>query len=492
MESEFEEIEEEEEKEETYQIDINALWQELKACFNAFIFDTTAEKIKFIKLINKFFKSYFGKELYRFESIPIDKADPSKGMKTVLKIDRNLIDSIAKLILDHAAVYYSLDFRFRDWNDFDVYVKMKREHSVIRDIYNYITKDVWNFASIWREKHAGIDVSEQIIDRIEYIQKTFSPIFLLPYYRTEKKLFTGKEAEEILNILLDFFIKRLNKKKLFFFTILGDSGSGKTVTSIFLAQKFLERLEGKRADLNEFYALGGIDTLEKLDKWINEGFNHNVMIFDEPDKLLRMPEFHHIINRLRFTTKNKRLMIFLLIHSKYQLLDAVRQNVNFYAIIDDNKYFNLYRTIISFESFIKTFRAKHFTPNFFSQIHKLKNFRFLLSKKLVSEIENQLSYQLQYKKDVLERELEDIIFKTNIPIVKTENQEKSIIQERAKIKNVYEIIEELSKIFGFMIPEQEVIRRAKEIGIDNVEEILNKMKEEGTVKVTRPGFISLF
>ena len=489
MDGEFEEIEEEE-KRESYYIDVNALWQELKACFNAFIFDTSAEKTKFIRLINKFFRGYFGKDLFTFEELPVDKQDPSEGIKVEMRMDKKLIEDLANVFLSSANVYYSFDFRFRDWNDFDVVVKIKRDSYVIRDIYNYIYKEVWNFASVWREKHFGIDTSEKIIDRIEFIQKKFYPIFFLPFFKVEEKVIRGEEAREVLNKLLDFFINRLNKKKLFFFTILGDSGSGKTVTSIFLAQKIFERLEGQRANLNEFYMLGGVYTLEKLYKWINEGFNHNVMIFDEPDKLLKMPEFHHIINRLRFTTKDKKLMIFLLIHSKYQLMDAMRQNVNFYAVIDDNKYFNLYKTIISFESFIKTFRAKHFTPNFFSQTHKLKRFRFLLSKKLVSEIEDQLAYQLQYKKDVLERELENIILKTNMPIVRTKNKEEVKIQDREKIKNVYAIIEELNKIFRSMIPEQEVIRRAKEIGIDNVEEILNRMKEEGTIKVTRPGFIS--
>jgi hypothetical protein len=485
MEDEFEEIEEEER--ESYYIDVNALWQELKACFNAFIFDTTAEKIKFIRLINKFFRSYFGKELFTFEELPVDKHDPSKGTTIEVKTDKKLVEELAKVFLSNANVYYSLDFRFRDWNDFDVVIKIKRDSYVIRDIYNYIYKDVWNFASVWREKYLGIDTSEKIIDRIEFIQKKFYQIFAIPFFKTEERTLKGEEAREVFNKLLDFFISRLNKKKLFFLTILGDSGSGKTVTSIFLAQKILERLEGQKANLNEFYALGGMDVLEKLKNWINE-FNHSVMVIDEPDTILRIPEFHHIINRLRFATKNKKLMIFLLIHSKYQLIDAMKQNINFYAVIDDNKYFNLYKTIIGFEKLIKTFRTKHFIPAFLSKKEKLKNFRLYLSKKLVNEIESQLVNQLQYKKDTLKKEFESMLLKVELPYflqeVKSENQ------ERLKRRNVLAIIEELSEIFGILVPEQEVIKKAKEMGIEDVEEILNKMKEEGIIKITKPGFIS--
>jgi hypothetical protein len=486
MEYEFEEVKEEEERESFY-IDANALWQELKACFNAFIFDTSAEKTKFIRLINKFFRSYFGKDLFTFEEVPIDKFDASKGTKIEIKMNKKLIEDLAKLFLSTANVYYSLDFRFRDWNDFDVVVKIKRDGPVVRDIYNYIYKDVWNFASVWRERHFGMDASEKIIDRIEFIQKNFYPIFAIPHLKFEEITLRGKDAEEYFNRLLDFFIRKLNKKKLFFFTVLGDSGSGKTVTSIFLAQKILERLEGQRADLNEFYALGGMDVLEKLKNWIKE-FNHSVMVIDEPDVILRILEFHHIVNRLRFATKNKKLMIFLLIHSKYQLIDAMRQNVNFYAVIDENKYFNLYKTIIGFEKLIKTFRTKHFVPTFFSKKEKLKNFRFYLSKKLINEIEDQLVNQIHYKKDTLKKEFENMILKLGLPYLLEEIRVES--KEMLKIREVYKIIERLSKTFGKMIPEQEVIIIAKENGIEDVEEILNKLKEEGKIKVEREGFIS--
>jgi replicative DNA helicase Mcm len=61
--------------------------------------------------------------------------------------------------------------------------------------------------------------------------------------------------------------------------------------------------------------------------------------------------------------------------------------------------------------------------------------------------------------------------------------------QRGKIKSVISIIEDLQKIFGNMIPEQEVIKRAKEMGIEDVEEILNKMKLEGEIYSPKPGFI---
>lgn len=61
--------------------------------------------------------------------------------------------------------------------------------------------------------------------------------------------------------------------------------------------------------------------------------------------------------------------------------------------------------------------------------------------------------------------------------------------QRGKIRIVRQIIDELEKIFGNMIPEEEIIKRAKEANIDNIEEILNKMKLEGELITHKPGFV---
>lgn len=61
--------------------------------------------------------------------------------------------------------------------------------------------------------------------------------------------------------------------------------------------------------------------------------------------------------------------------------------------------------------------------------------------------------------------------------------------QRGKIRTVKFIIDELEKIYGNMIPEDEIIKRAKEKGIDNVEDIINKMKMEGQLISHKPGFV---
>ncbi|MEM4955038.1 MAG: minichromosome maintenance protein MCM, partial [Candidatus Methanomethylicaceae archaeon] len=61
--------------------------------------------------------------------------------------------------------------------------------------------------------------------------------------------------------------------------------------------------------------------------------------------------------------------------------------------------------------------------------------------------------------------------------------------QRGKIRTVRQIIDELSKIFGNLIPEEEIIKRAKEQGVEDVEEILNKMKLGGELISHKPGFV---
>ncbi|MCD6403360.1 MAG: minichromosome maintenance protein MCM [Candidatus Aenigmarchaeota archaeon] len=61
--------------------------------------------------------------------------------------------------------------------------------------------------------------------------------------------------------------------------------------------------------------------------------------------------------------------------------------------------------------------------------------------------------------------------------------------QRGKIRTVLDTIEELENLLGKNIPEAEIIKRAKEKGVPNVEDILKKMKEEGLIFSPKPGFI---
>ena len=61
--------------------------------------------------------------------------------------------------------------------------------------------------------------------------------------------------------------------------------------------------------------------------------------------------------------------------------------------------------------------------------------------------------------------------------------------QRSKIRIVLDVIEELTKIIGKTIPVGEIARRAREEGVEDVDEILKGMKNEGLVFEPKPGFI---
>jgi replicative DNA helicase Mcm len=61
--------------------------------------------------------------------------------------------------------------------------------------------------------------------------------------------------------------------------------------------------------------------------------------------------------------------------------------------------------------------------------------------------------------------------------------------QRSKIRIVLDVIEELTKIIGKTIPVEEIARRAREEGVENIDEILKGMKNEGLVFEPRPNFI---
>ncbi len=77
----------------------------------------------------------------------------------------------------------------------------------------------------------------------------------------------------------------------------------------------------------------------------------------------------------------------------------------------------------------------------------------------------------------------------SIDIDRLEGARATAVQ-RSKIRTVVAIIEEIEKVQGKEIPYDDVVKKAKASGIEDVEEILRKMQQEGIIYSPRPGFIS--
>ena len=76
-----------------------------------------------------------------------------------------------------------------------------------------------------------------------------------------------------------------------------------------------------------------------------------------------------------------------------------------------------------------------------------------------------------------------------IDIDRAEGQ-KATAAQRSKIRTIIAIIEELENLQGKEIPINDIIKIAKDKGIDNAEEILTKMQREGVLYSPKPGFVS--
>jgi len=67
---------------------------------------------------------------------------------------------------------------------------------------------------------------------------------------------------------------------------------------------------------------------------------------------------------------------------------------------------------------------------------------------------------------------------------------RATAMQRSKIRTVISIIEEMEKIQGKEIPYDDVVKKAKASGIEDIEDILRKMQQEGIIYSPKPGFIS--
>jgi replicative DNA helicase Mcm len=67
--------------------------------------------------------------------------------------------------------------------------------------------------------------------------------------------------------------------------------------------------------------------------------------------------------------------------------------------------------------------------------------------------------------------------------------QKVTAAQRGKIRIMRDILEELTRTYGKQIPTEEIIKKAKESGIEDAEEILKKMLNEGLCFSPKPGVI---
>jgi replicative DNA helicase Mcm len=67
---------------------------------------------------------------------------------------------------------------------------------------------------------------------------------------------------------------------------------------------------------------------------------------------------------------------------------------------------------------------------------------------------------------------------------------RATAMQRSKIRTVISLIEELEKTYGKEIPFDEIVKKAKSSGIEDIEEILRKMQQEGVIYSPRAGFVS--
>ncbi len=76
-----------------------------------------------------------------------------------------------------------------------------------------------------------------------------------------------------------------------------------------------------------------------------------------------------------------------------------------------------------------------------------------------------------------------------IDIDRAEGQKMTAAQ-RGKIRTMLALVEELENLIGKEIPVKDLIEKAKERKIDNADELLRKMLQEGLLYTPKPGFVS--
>jgi len=93
--------------------------------------------------------------------------------------------------------------------------------------------------------------------------------------------------------------------------------------------------------------------------------------------------------------------------------------------------------------------------------------------------------------NLMKKSLRDFGFEPTTGLFDIDRAEgqRTTAAQRGRIKIIEEIIKNLTAELGKEIPQEEVLKRAREQAVENPEEIMNKMMREGWVIFPRPGFI---
>ena len=305
-----------------------------------------------------------------------------------------LVDFLKNYILEkRTKKYYTFDFKING-NDIEGKIIVERFGKIFDTI-----EEIRKLLYVYYAYSKNPSLTAQ---KIEFLYKVFKPIFDIP--KNNKEIITDNESvKKYYEKFFDWLIEQYKTKNFLLITVVGESGSGKTVTTFYLASELAKRLNTKMSYLS---------TLSEVDKLIEhcvfrgdeELLDSSIFVFDESYVITQKLEnaFYKFLNVLRWYTQTNKAIVFIVLHSRHQASKNLKQNVDYYFILDNNKFVKVFNNSVDLSEIIRNIRTYQGRLKF--QDGYLKTFRLLLDGDITTNINNTIiQKQIKGKKNIVER-----------------------------------------------------------------------------------------
>jgi nucleoside-triphosphatase THEP1 len=231
------------------------------------------------------------------------------------------------------------------------------------------------------------------------LYKVFKPILDIP--KNNKEIIADNESiKKYYEKFFDWLIEQYKTKNFLNLCIVGNSGSGKTVTTYFIAEEICKKIkESEPVYISNIKDLFSFIDLCKKTKTVNK----SIFVFDEAyvASLEFEKYFYRFLNILRWFTTTRKALTFIIIHSRHQLSQNLKQNVDYYFIFDEKRNIKIFNNSVDLSEILRNLRSFQGRVKF--EDGYLKSVSFSLPVSKIIDINEKVStYQLESKYEMLE------------------------------------------------------------------------------------------
>lgn len=265
-------------------------------------------------------------------------------------------------LLKHTLNKNSIEEAISEYNrkyiDLDIYADIKKEDVIIS--YSIFEKN--EIAEILKRDLISY-ISDLLINDAHI--KDFAQLLI---NLSKKK---PKNINE--NITLDDFLKIFKGENNLIFNVFGESGTGKTITTYYIAHLL------NNGKLENVYFTTFKEFYEYVKTNIDNGLDLNAVVFDELKEFPK--EYIKVLNRIRYFNKDQKPITFFIISHEKNEYEKIKKQIDYYIYFKEKCKFRIYKRYYEIKTKMRVLFPTLYKPKIKNYI--LNSVKLRLSEKMI-------------------------------------------------------------------------------------------------------------